>query len=71
MLKEHSKWLVALNIHKATDTIGRKVPPERRHGIGSPTIAKWLKEHPEWLISVKIFTDIKHAQKGKKGMGQV
>ena len=26
-----------------------------------------LKEHPEWLISVKIFTDIKHAQKGKKG----
>ena len=54
MLKEHSKWLVALNIHKATDTIGRKVPPERRHGIGSPTIAKWLNANGEVMSHTKI-----------------
>jgi len=30
MLKEHPEWLIALNIFKATEESGRKIPPERR-----------------------------------------
>ena len=53
--------MVRLNIFKRTDTIGRDRTGKYidSQKIGSPAIAKWLKEHPKWLHSLNIFKECK------------